>query len=80
VDKSTLSRTDYVRIKIATRDISKVPARAEGAIIPFLYDFLCVREVEIGSSSEGGKIAVQLDKSGEVHPSLKKARHETVGC
>jgi hypothetical protein len=45
VDKSTLGRTGYARIKIAARDISKVLARAEGAIIPYMYDFLYVREV-----------------------------------
>jgi hypothetical protein len=45
VDKSTLSRTDYVRIKIMARDITKVPAVAEGALKPFLYDFHYEREV-----------------------------------
>jgi hypothetical protein len=44
VDKSTLHRTDYVRVKIASRDISKVPAIAEGAILPYLYDFSYERE------------------------------------
>jgi hypothetical protein len=47
VDKSTLGRTDYVRVKIAARDISKVPerARAEGAIILYHYDFLFERKL-----------------------------------
>jgi hypothetical protein len=43
VDESTLNRTDYVRIKIAARDIAKVHAKAEGAILPFLYDFFYER-------------------------------------
>jgi hypothetical protein len=34
VDKSTLNRADYVRVKIAGRDVSKIPESAEGAIIP----------------------------------------------
>lgn len=38
VDKSTLNRYDYVRIRLAARDVTKVPGVAEGAIIPFLYD------------------------------------------
>jgi hypothetical protein len=59
VDKSTLGRTDYVRVKIAFRDISKVAERAEGVIIPFLYDFLYEREVEIGNIVDGGKVAVR---------------------
>jgi hypothetical protein len=28
LDESTLKRTDFVRIKIAARDIAKVPAKA----------------------------------------------------
>jgi hypothetical protein len=56
VDKSTLGRTDCVRIQITTRDISKVPERAEGAIIPYLYDFLYDREVEMGGGADGKKI------------------------
>lgn len=47
VDDKSLTRTDYVRIKIACRDITKVPPTAEGAIILYLYDFAFEREVEI---------------------------------
>jgi hypothetical protein len=36
VDKSTLGKTDCVRIQITARDISKVPARAEGGNYPIL--------------------------------------------
>jgi hypothetical protein len=39
VDRSTLNRTDYVRVKIGAKDITKVPEVAEGAISTFLYDF-----------------------------------------
>jgi hypothetical protein len=39
VDKSTLNRSDYVRIKPTARDVTKVPGVAEGAIIPYLYVF-----------------------------------------
>jgi hypothetical protein len=66
IDKTTLGRTDYVRIRIAARDISKVPERAEGAIIPYLHEFLYEREVEMGSNADGGKIAVQEDNGGDV--------------
>jgi hypothetical protein len=47
-----------VRVKIAAMGISKVPERAEGAIIPFLYDFLYEREVEMGNTVDGEKVAV----------------------
>jgi hypothetical protein len=48
VDMSTLQRPDFVRIKIAARDVSKVPARVEGAILPYLFDFFFEREMESG--------------------------------
>jgi hypothetical protein len=47
VDKTSLNRTDYVRIKIVSRDVSKIPEVAEGAILPYLYDFHYEREVKI---------------------------------
>jgi hypothetical protein len=39
MDKTSLSKTDYVRVKIVARDLEKVPAIVEGAIVPSLYDF-----------------------------------------
>jgi hypothetical protein len=47
VDETTLNRIDYVSIKIAANDICKVPAMAEGAILPYLYDFYYEREVKM---------------------------------
>jgi hypothetical protein len=44
VDMSTLHRPDYLRVRIATRDVSKIPAVAEGAILPYLYDLYYERE------------------------------------
>jgi hypothetical protein len=45
VDKSTLSRTDYVRARIGARDVNKVPEVAEVSIGIYLYDFFFEREV-----------------------------------
>jgi hypothetical protein len=39
VDLASLNRIDYVMIKIASNDVSKIPGVAEGAILPYLYDF-----------------------------------------
>jgi hypothetical protein len=47
VDMSTLNIMDYVRVKIAAKDISKVPSIAEGVILPYLFDFYYEREVEM---------------------------------
>jgi hypothetical protein len=65
VDKSTLHRTDYVRIKIATRDVSKIPETTEGTIIPFLYDFTDEREVEMKPKADGNTIKVPDGKGKE---------------
>jgi hypothetical protein len=76
VDKSTLGRTDYVRIKIAARDMSKVRKRAEGAIIPYLYDFLYEKEVEMEGGADGKKVLVQDGKGNDTQPSPKKPRQD----
>jgi hypothetical protein len=62
VDKSSLSRMDYVRIKLAVRDLEKVPTTAEGAIIPFLYDFSYEREVELVQNLDEDASMVRVDK------------------
>jgi hypothetical protein len=58
VDKSTLNRTDYVRMKIIARDVSKVLASVEGAISQYLYDFFYEREVTVGESQEANIVLV----------------------
>jgi hypothetical protein len=73
VDKSSLNRTDYVRVKIAARDVSKVPAIAEGAILPYLYDFHYEREVEMGMAIPANTIQVPNTKEDEC-PKSKKAK------
>jgi hypothetical protein len=46
VDKSTLNRTDYVRVSLTAKDVTKIPEVAEGSISKYLYDFFFEREVE----------------------------------
>jgi hypothetical protein len=46
-------------VKIVARDISKVPEKAEGAIICYLYDFTYEREVGMDPNTEGNTILVQ---------------------
>jgi hypothetical protein len=76
VDESTLHRTDYVRIKIATRDVTKVSAIAEGEILPFLYDFAFLREVTTENQVDGNTIRVPVNDKGTDLPSNKKPRQE----
>jgi hypothetical protein len=67
VDKSTLSRTDYVRVRIGARDVSKVPEIAEGS---YLYDFLYEREVMMGEYKEAQVVNVVADMGGQSSPKL----------
>jgi hypothetical protein len=71
VDKSTFNRVNYVRVKIAGRDVSKIPESAEGAIIPYLYDFFYEREVVVEEKKEASAGLVKIDKmeTKKVHPS-----------
>jgi hypothetical protein len=79
VDKTTLSRSDYVRIKIIARDVSKVPASAEGSIGLYLYAFFYEREVTVGEALEANMILVQEETREEEHPSTKKLGHDIAG-
>jgi hypothetical protein len=79
VDMTTLNRVDYVKMKIATKDISKVPGVVEGAIIPYLYDFYYEREVEMGATEPGIVTVVYEDKKGD-QPTPKKAKTGEQSC
>jgi len=47
IDEKTRFRHDYVRVKIACRDITKVPRTVESTLGLVLHDFTFEREVEI---------------------------------
>jgi hypothetical protein len=64
VDKSTLSKTDYVRVKIGARDVSKVPEIVEGSIGLYIYDFFFEREVVMGEFKEAKVVNVFADRGG----------------
>jgi hypothetical protein len=76
VDEASLQRPDCVRVKIAARDVSKVPEIAEGAIIPFLYDFYYKREMEMGDPNPRVEIRVTSEKK-ESEPNSKDGMKES---
>jgi hypothetical protein len=45
IDERTRFRADYVRVKIAYRDLQKVPSTAEGTLGLYIHDFGFEREV-----------------------------------
>jgi len=76
VDVNNLKRWDYVRIKIGCRDITKVPAVAEGVLDMHFYDFVFQREVpqEGFTNAAGTTWTRNSDRDTEEHPSSKKQR------
>ena len=46
IDEKTRYRADYVRMKIACRDVHRVPKTAEGTLGLYFYDFTFEREVQ----------------------------------
>jgi hypothetical protein len=53
------------------RDITKVPAVAEGALKPFLYDFHYEREVAFDHNEQGIPIQMSAGKASESQHPLK---------
>jgi hypothetical protein len=74
VDKCTLHRADYVRIKIVAREVARVLEVIEGSIGKYLYDFNFEREIEMGQAAKAIEIKVIAGKGGEAQPYLKKPR------
>jgi hypothetical protein len=72
VDKSTLNKADYARVKIAARDVSKIPESAEGAILPYLYEFFYEREVVLEEKKDSVAVSVQDDRRNTEKFSPKK--------
>lgn len=46
-DEKTRFRLDYVRMKIACRDVTKVPRTAEGTVGIYVKDFIFERELQV---------------------------------
>jgi hypothetical protein len=71
VDKASLSRNDYARVKLAVRDLGKVPDTVEGAIVPYMYDFQYEREVEVDQATNEDSTMVHVDQGDPSHAAKK---------
>lgn len=71
IGEKTRFRVDYVRLRIASRDVSKVPKTAEGVLGLTVYDFGFEREV-CGDSNE--KVLKSGIKVSEDQPPNKKQK------
>lgn len=76
VDEGTRFRYDYVRVRIACRDITKVPKTAEAYLGMYLMEFEFEREVpeeNTGKSVKNGSVVRNEDQ-----PSAKKSKPDAV--
>jgi len=74
IDEKSRYRIDYVRMKIACRDFSKIPKTAEGVLGLSIYDFGFEREV---LDDGKGKVLKSGIRIGEDQPPNKKFRNES---
>jgi hypothetical protein len=64
--------TYYVKIRIASKDVSKIP-RIAGAILSYLYDFQFERGVEMKVAEPAIPIQIHAAKDSDL-PTPKKAK------
>lgn len=75
IDEKTRNRSNYVRVKIACRDVTQVPPSAESSLGLMIYDFFFEREVLEEPNKDKNKIGVQTDSATE-QPVNKKLKTE----
>ena len=78
-DKESLTKNDYVRVKIGCRDVTKVPANVDGVLDFHFYDYFFQREVpQDGYTDASGTkwIRNERDQAKDDFPSPKKQRME----
>lgn len=73
IDEKTIFKSEYVRIKIACRDVMQVPASAESSLGLKLFDFFFEREVSEEAQQNATKLGVKIDSN---QPQSKKPRIE----
>jgi hypothetical protein len=79
VDRDSLNKNDFVRVKIGCRDVTKVPASVDGVLDFHFYDYFFQREVPQDgfTDSSGTKwIRNERDQPKDDFPSPKKQKME----
>jgi hypothetical protein len=70
IDEGSRFRYDYVRLKIACRDVTKVPRTAEGTLGMYLIDFRFERELPEGNGEKVLKSGIKVGDDNQ-HPNKK---------
>jgi len=70
IDEESRFRYDYVRLKIACRDVSKVPKTAEGTLGLYIIDFEFEREIPDGKGERMLRSGIKVGEDAQ--PPQKK--------
>jgi hypothetical protein len=81
IDEKTRYNPEFVRIKIACRDVEAVPESAEGNLGIYIYDFFYEKEEDEENNRWREREGIKVDKSNH-QPSFKKMKthHEKGGA
>lgn len=72
IDEKTRFKLDYVRMRIACRDITKVPRTAESTLGLFIHDFSFEREINDGNQEDLLKNGIRIGEGDQ--PPHKKSK------
>jgi hypothetical protein len=73
VDEGTMYRYDYVRLRIACRDVSRVPKTAEGTLGLYIINFVFERAVPEEKSKRTLKSGIRITEDAPPPPKKTKA-------
>jgi hypothetical protein len=73
IDESTRFNPEYVRIKIACRDVMEIPESTEGILGMYIFDFFYEREESEDIQKDKRKSGVRIEEQG-AQPSPKKMK------
>lgn len=65
IDESTRFRHDYVRMRIACRDVTKVPRTAQSTLGLFIHEFTYEREVEVEENEKMFKGGIRVSSNDQ---------------
>jgi hypothetical protein len=77
IDEGTRYRYDYVRLRIACRDVARVPKTAKGTLGMYIIDFGFEREVFEVTGERVLKSGIKL-KSNDSQPPAKRSKANNV--
>jgi len=78
IDERTRFRHDYVRARIACRDITKVPRTAESSLGLAVHDFHFEREVEVEGPERTLQSGIKITEGGHPPPQKKFKTDENI--